>query len=186
MVKFDEPTEKSQPPVTARLFLNSIRKWYNTDGIHSCVSSISQPQETDREDRVALAFNLDICEDMEKCYARIIDENGEIVKIEDEFGDEQPKLEIIKNPEEVTIWLNINVEDPENNEFKAYNMGSAFPLINYAFIQAGDVPAGNQKNLIFTYDELVEAVEGLEFKAFTESRKFKGGKPYQVLIPKSL
>ena len=186
MVKIDEPTEKNKPPVTARLFLNSIKKWHNKDGVHCCISSISKPQETDRDDRVALAFNLDILEDMPECFARVIGEDGEVVKIADEFGDDKDKIEIIKNPEEVTIWLNINVENPELDEYKVYNMGSAFPLINFAFISSGDVSEGNKKNLIFTYDELVDVIEGLEFKAFTEARKFKGGKQYQVLIPKAL
>ena len=186
MVKIDEPTEKRQPPVTARLFLNSIRTWYNDEGIHSCISSVGQPQPTDREDRVALPFNIDICEPMPKCRARVIGEDGQAVKIVDEFGDEKDQIEIIEDPEEVTLWLNVNVEDAENNEFKVYNMGSAFPLINFAFVNAGDVSEGNKKNLIFTYDELVDVIEGLEFKAHTESRNFKGGKAYQVLIPKAL
>lgn len=187
MVKIDEPTESRQkPPVTARLFLNSIKTWHNDDGIHCAVSSISQPQPTDREDRVSLAFNLDICEDMPKCRARVIGEDGEPVKILDEMGEEKDQIEVIENPEEVTIWLNVNVEDAENNEFKVYSMGSAFPLINFAFINSGDVSENNKKNLIFTYDELVDVLEGLEFKAFTESRNFKGGKAYQVLIPKAL
>jgi len=187
MVKIDEPNDKKKPAVTARLFLNSIKTWYNKNGIHSCISSISQPQPTDREDRVALAFNLDICEDMPKCRARVIDEEtGDVVKVLDEMGEERDKIELIENPEEVTIWLNINVENAENNEFKVYSMGSAFPLINYAFIESGDVSKDNKKNLIFTYDELVDVLEGLEFKAFTESRSFKGGKAYQVLIPKAL
>lgn len=187
MVKIDEPTENSaKPPVTARLFLNSVKTWHNDTGIHSCITSISKPQETDREDRVSLAFNMDICEDMPKCRARVIGADGQPVKIEDEMGEEKDQIEIIENPQEVTIWLNINVENPELDEYKVYNMGSAFPLINFAFAQAGEVPENNKKNLIFTYDELVDVVEGLEFKAFTETRKFKGGKPYQVLIPKAL
>ena len=172
--------------MTARLFLNSIRTWYADEGIHVAVDSISKPQETDREDRVALAFNLAICEDMPKCRARVIGEDGEVVKVIDDMGDEKDKIEIIENPEEVTLWLNINVEDPENDEYKVYTMGSAFPLINYAFIKSGDVSSSNKKNLIFTYDELLDVLEGLEFKAFTESRNFKGGKQYQVLIPKDL
>lgn len=186
MVKTDEPTEQKKSPVTARLFLNSIKKWHNEDGIHSCITSISRPQPTDREDRVAIAFNLDICQDMDECFAREIDENGQVVTITDEFGDDKDKIIRIKNPEEVTIWLNINVENPENDEYKVYTMGSAFPLINFAFIQSGDISKDNKRNLIFTYDELVDVVEGLEFKAHTESRNFKGGKQYQVLIPKEL
>ena len=185
MVKIEE-YKKEQKPLTARLFLNSVKTWHNDTGVHVCISSISKAQETDREDRVALAFNLDICEDMPKCRARVIGEDGQVVKVEDEMGEEKDQIEIISNPEEVTIWLNVNVENPENDEYKAYTMGSAFPLINYAFIKAGDVAEGNKKNLIFTYDEMVDALEGLEFKAFTETRKFKGGKPYQVLIPKDL
>ena len=35
MVKIDEPTDKKQPPVTARLFLNSIKTWHSDTGIHS-------------------------------------------------------------------------------------------------------------------------------------------------------
>ena len=184
MVKIDV-VEKKQSPMTARLFLNSVKTWY-PDGIHVCCTSVSKPQETDREDRVALAFNFAILQDMPKCRARVIGEDGKVVKILDEMGEEKDKIEIIENPEEVTIWLNINVENPENDEFKVFTMGSAFPLINFAFINAGDVPENNNKNLIFTYEELLDVVEGLEFKAHTESRKFKGGKQYQVLIPKAL
>lgn len=185
MVKIDEPESKNKPPVTARLFLNSIKTWHAKEGVHVAVDSISKPQETDREDRVALAFNLAICEDMPKCRARVI-EDGEPVKILDDMGEEKDKIEIIKNPEEVTIWLNINIENPEKDEYKVYTMGSAFPLINYAFIKSGDISENNKRNIIFTYDELVDVLEGLEFKAFTESRSFKGGKQYQVLIPKDL
>lgn len=184
MVKTELET-KEQSPLTARLFLNSVKSWY-PDGIHCCIDSVSRPVDTDREDRKSFAFNLQICEEMAKCRARVIGEDGRVVKIEDEMGEEKDEITIIENPEEVTIWLNINVEDAENDEFKAFNMGSAFPLLNFAFAQAGDIPENNKQNLIFTYDEMVEAVEGLEFKAHTETRKFKGGKPYQVLIPKAL
>lgn len=185
MVKIDEPTDKKKPALTSRLFLNSVKKWH-PDGVHVVVDSISKPQETDRDDRRAFAFNLGICEDMPKCYARAIDEQGQVIKIEDEMGEEKDKVEIIENPSEVTIWLNLNVEDAENDEYKAFSMGSAFPLINFGFINSGDVSEGNKKNLIFSYDEMVDVLEGLEFKAFTETRKFKGGKPYPVLIPKAL
>jgi hypothetical protein len=184
MVKTDDQ-KKEQSPMTARLFLNSIKTWH-PDGVHVVVESISKAQETDREDRVAFAFNLGICEDMPKCRARVIGDDGRVVKVIDDMGDEKDKIEIIENPEEVTIWLNMNVEDPETEEYKVYTMGSAFPLINYAFIKSGDISENNKKNLIFTYDEMLDVLEGLEFKAQTETRKFKGGKPYQVLIPRDL
>ena len=184
MVKIDDKKEKSA--MTARLFLNSIKTWHPKDGIHVVVERVSKPRPTDREDRVACAFNLGICEDMPKCRARVIDEDGQVVKIEDEMGEEKDKIEIIENPEEVTIWLNFTVENPEDDEYKVFSLGSAFPLINYGFYKAGDIAKDNDKNLIFNYEEMVDALEGLEFKAHTETRRFKGGKPYQVLIPKDL
>ena len=81
MPRIDEPESRSKSPMTAILFLNSIKTWYADAGIHVAVDSISKPQETDREDRVALAFNLAICEDMPKCRARVIGDDGEVVKI---------------------------------------------------------------------------------------------------------
>lgn len=184
MVKTDSG-EAKKSPVTARLFLTSIKKWY-PKGIPVCISSVSKPREADNGKDVSVALNLDITEDMEHCFARVIDDKGNVVQIEDEFGEEKDKIEEISNPDEVAVWVKMRIEDPENDEFKVFNLGSAFPVINYAFAEAGDVPHNNKKNLIFTYDELVEVLEGLEFRAKTETRKYKGGKPYQVLIPESL
>ena len=180
-----EEVVKEQPALTSRLFLNSIKSWY-PEGIHVCIESVGKPQATDREDRVAVPFNMAICEDMPKCRARKIGADGKVVKIEDELGELKDEIEIIENPEEVTIWFNMNVENPENDEYKVFSLGSAFPLVNFAFIQSGDVDEGNNKNLIFSYEELLDVCEGLEFKASTESRNYKGGKQYQVLIPKAL
>lgn len=184
MVKTDEG-KKEAFPLTMRLFLNSIKKWY-PKGIQVCISNVGKCRESDKENEVSLPIGFEIEDEMEHCFARVIDEKGQVVKIEDEFGEEKDKIEQISNPTEVTAWLKMKIEDPENDEYKVFNLGSAFPLFNYAFVKTGDLQPNNKKNIIFSYDELVDALEGLEFRMKTETRKFKGGKPYQVIIPEDI
>lgn len=181
MVKIDEP-QTSKPALTSSLFLTSVKSWHNKDGIALVVESVGQPIATDKEEKVSIPIECSIEEDMPKCRARVIGEDGEVVMTEDEMGNEVAKIEIIKNPETITFWMGMTITDPENDEYKVYNMGSAFPLVNYAFAKAGEIDFDNKKNLIFTYDELLDVLEGLEFRAKTETRKFNG-RPYQVLIP---
>ena len=184
MVKTDEG-KKEAFPLTMRLFLNSIKKWY-PKGIQVCISNVGKCRESDKENEVSLPIGFEIEDEMEHCFARVIDEKGQVVKIEDEFGEEKDKIEQISNPTEVTAWLKMKIEDPENDEYKVFNLGSAFPLFNYAFIKSGDLQPNNKKNIIFEYEELADALEGLEFRMKTETRKFKGGKPYQVIIPEDI
>jgi len=184
MVKIDEP-KTSKPALTSSLFLTSVKSWHNDLGILLAVINVGQPVATEKETKVSVPVECEIQEDMPKCRARVIGEDGQVVMTEDEMGNEVAKIEIIKNPETITFWMGMSVEDPENDEYKVFNLGSAFPLINYAFAKAGEVDANNKKNLIFSYDELLDVLEGLEFRAKTETRKFNG-RPYQVLIPSDL
>lgn len=184
MVRIDEPKTK-KPALTGSLFLTSIKSWHNKDGISLAIESVGKPVATEKEVKVSVPIEFGIQEDMPKCRARVIGEDGEVVMTEDEMGNEVAKIEVIENPESVTIWMGMSVEDPETDEYKVYNFGSAFPLINYAFAKAGEVDMDNTKNLIFSYDELLDVLEGLEFRAKTETRKFNG-RPYQVLIPADL
>ena len=184
MVKTDEP-KTNKPALTSSLFLTSVKSWHNEDGIPLIVESVGQPVATEKEEKVSIPVECSIEGDMPKCRARVIGEDGNVVMTEDEMGNEVAKIEIIKNPESITFWMGMTIEDPENDEYKVFNLGSAFPLVNYAFAKAGEVDAKNKKNLIFSYDELVDVLEGLEFRAKTETRKFNG-RPYQVLIPSDL
>ena len=112
--------------------------------------------------------------------------------IEDEdTGEEKPKIEIVDDVQEVTFFFNVSIkglsdEEIENGEFKVNNKASCFPLFNYAFINSGDLPKGNNTGFICTIDELKDALVGLEFLAFEKDESFDGGKPYQVLIPKDV
>lgn len=184
MVKTDSGKTKKSA-VTSRLFLNSVNKWHKSTGIHCCVDQVGKMVEGTDKTKTTLPVNITVCEDMPKCRARVIGEDGEVVKIEDEVGDLKDKIEIIKNPQEFTLWIKLSVVDAENEEYKVYNLSSGFPLINFAFIESGDIEPNNNKNLVFTYDEIVEVLEGLEFKVLVETRSF-GGNNYPVLIPKAL
>lgn len=185
MVKVDSGESKASA-VTSRLFLNSVLKWHSEDGVPCAIESVGKPVETEREDRVSFPLSIAITGDMAKCRARVIGEDGKVVKVENDVGDEIDKIEIIKNPQEFTLWIKLAIEDAEHDEYKCYSLASGFPLLNFAFAEAGDIEHSNTKNLIFTYDEMLDVLEGLEFRAFSETRNFKGGNKYPVLIPKAL
>lgn len=185
MVRADSGESKA-PAITSRLFLNSVKKWHEDDGVHVCVNQVGKPVETEDESKVSIPLGISILQDMPKCRARVIGDDGKPVKMEDDVGNMVDKIEIVENPEEFTLWIKLAIENPAEDEYKCFNLASGFPLINFAFIEEGSVPKGNKKNLIFTYDELVDVLEGLECKAFTEIRNFKGGNNYPVLIPHAL
>ena len=190
MVRIAAETKKGKKadPVTSRYFLTSIISWYNEDGIKCGIERVSDPFENKQDNRKAgVAVTLSILDNMPKCRAREIDDNGEVVKEMDEFtGEERDKIVQIEDPQEVTFFFNINVEEGEDEEFKVYSLSSAYPLFNHCFIEDGLLPQGNDKNIVFTIDELKESLVGKEFYAFAESRRFKGGKPYPVLLPQSV
>lgn len=169
-------------PENGRLFLNSVKSWY-PDGILVGIESVSKTFKAQGgdDDKFSLAVILSLGEDMEKCRVRAV-EDGKYVKIEDEEGNEKYKIDIVDWVEVVPLYFNIRLFDEAKDEYKVFEGSSGFPLFNYAFIKAGLLPKGNRKNIIFTHEELVEALEGLEFRATVETREF-GGNKYPVLIP---
>ena len=170
-------------PENGRLFLNSIKSWHNDSGLPCGIESVSKPFKAQGgdEDKYVVATSISPSEDMPKCRVRAV-EDGKYVKIEDDEGNETYKIEIVDWVEVVPLYFNIRMFDEDKDEYKIFEGSSGFPLFNYAFIEAGLLPKGNRKNIIFTHDELVEALEGLEFRATVETREF-GGNKYPVLIP---
>ena len=187
MVKV-ESSEKN--PVKSTLFLNSIRSWYKKDGVKVAVESIGKPYVIENNDdenakpKTTISVSLYLTDGMDKCRVRVVEDN-QYVKVEDDSGNLVYKVEIVDWVEEVPFFFNVAPVDEDKDEYKVFNLSSAFPLFNFAFIQAGDLPEGNKKNIIFSHKELVEVLEGLEFMAKVEMREFKG-KSYPVLIPEAL
>ena len=186
MVRVSENKKKKEAdPVTSKYFLNSIMSWYNKDGIKVGVEKVSSLYENKNDKtKRGIAVTLSILGDMPKCRARVIDDDGEVVKVYDDVtGETRDEIAIISDPDMVTFFYNVRLEDEELNEFSVNNLSSCFPLFNFAFIATGDLPIDNEKGFICTIDELKAALSGLEFIAKAEKRSFKGGNPYMVLIP---
>lgn len=185
--------EKEADRVTSKLFLLSVKKWHNEKGLLMGIEKVSNLfANKNSKDKRGIAVTSSILGDMPKCRVRVIGDDGKPVMVEDEdTGEEKQKVEVVDDVQEVTFFFNVSVkgltkDEIENGEFKVNNKASCFPLFNYAFINSGDLPKGNNTGFICTIDELKDALVGLEFLAFEKDESFDGGKPYQVLIPKDV
>lgn len=184
MVRINEE-KKEADAVTSKYFMSSIKSWYNKDGIKMGVERVSDlyANKNDKKKRgIAVAFS--ILDEMKQCRARVIDENGKVVQEEDEVtGETRDKIELIADPDMVTFFYNVRIEDEELKEFSVNPKASCFPLFNWAFIKNEDLPEDNNKGFICDIEELKDALEGLIFMGKVKEERFQGGNPYMVLIP---
>ena len=178
--------EQEVDRVTSRLYLISLMKWYDKDGMKMGIEKVSNLFDNKNDaSKKGIAVTSSILGDMEKCRVRKVDENGKFVKKEDEeTGEEKQVTEIVDDVEEVTFFFNVSQKgvDAEKGEFKVNPLSSCYPLFNFAFIQAGDLPEGNTKGFICDIDELKEALEELEFIGKAKYESFNGGTKYPVLL----
>ena len=183
MVRIKEKSHDADA-VTSKTFLTSINSWYKKEGIKVGIEKVSDLYQNKQDkNKRGIAVTLSILDDMEKCRARVI-KDGKVVMIEDEeTGEEKPKMEIIDDPDEVTFFFNVRIEDEEKNEFSVNPKSSCFPLFNFAFQATGDLPVDNDKGFICSIDELKASLQNIEFKAKAKKESFSGGNPYWVLIP---
>lgn len=179
--------EQELDRVTSRLYLISVKKWYNDSGIHMGIEKVSNlfANKQDKNKR-GIAVTCSILQEMEQCRVRKIRDGKLVTKEDEDTGEIKQVTEIVDDVEEVTFFFNVKITNEENDEFSVNPKSSCYPLFNYAFIQSGDLPEGNTKGFICDIEELKEALEGLEFQGFEEDWSFSGGKPYQVLIPKDI
>lgn len=184
MVRINEEKREADA-VTSKLFLTSINSWYKKRGIKVGVEKVSNlyPNKQDKNKR-GVAVTLSILDEMDKCRARAIDDNGQVIMVEDEeTGEEKPKMTTIQDPQEVTFFYNVRIEDEEKNEFSVNPKASCFPLFNFAFQATGDLPQDNTKGFICDIDELKASLKGIEFMAKAKKESFSGGNSYWVLVP---
>ena len=177
--------KKEADAVTSKYFLSSIKSWYNKKGIKVGVEKVSSlyANKQDKNKR-GIAVTFSILDDMPKCRSRVIDDNGNVVRVEDDVtGEERDEIAIISDPDQVTFFYNVRIEDEEKNEFSVNPKSSCYPLFNFAFIATGDLPEDNTKGFIASIDELQASLKGIEFKAKVKEERFQGGNPYLVLIP---
>ena len=184
MVRINEPKTEADA-VTSKYFMSSIKSWYNKDGIKVGVEKVSNlyANKQDKNKR-GVAVTFSILGDMPKCRSRVIGEDGKPVRVEDDVtGEERDEIAIISDPDEVTFFFNVRLENEELNEFSVNPKASCYPLFNFAFMATGDLPEDNTKGFICTIEELQAALQGIEFTAKVKEERFQGGNPYMVLIP---
>ena len=187
MVRTVEFDKKGKDAVTSSLFLSSINSWHKEDGVEMVVDRVGKyfPNPNNMS-QTSFAVTFAILSDMDKCRARVIDPaTGDYVMVEDEItGRETPKIELIKNPKEVTIFYK-GKQDEETGEIQCASLSNLYPLLKYAFENGGMDMSEFKNGFWFTREELEEYLYGLHFKGTVEKRSMSGNS-YFVLIPQDL
>ncbi len=113
-----------------------------------------------------------------------LDEEGQYIEVEDEFGDKKRKFSVISEEDSemalTTLFMNVNVPDDveldENTEFTVYPTSGTYPLFKAALQEWGELPE-DMGNQAFSSNpkEIKEALEGFEFvgKVSKSHGKFK-------------
>lgn len=160
---------------------NVLRKLFKDDkSINVSVGYVSELKNYDGKDTVGLRF--DVMDDFE-APAFCLDENGDKITIEDEFGIVSDKIIIM--PVE-SFFFNFNVKKNDNGEFRISNASKIAPILIYSLKSSGDIPSDyNESNKFLgvnvTYEELFEALQNLELIIKSEEREFR--QKYYVPVP---
>ncbi|WP_409200666.1 hypothetical protein [Methanobrevibacter sp. DSM 116169] len=181
LVEQEKKKEQAEDIITSRLFLNSIKSWFNDTGVFCSVKSVGKIYDKKNGGK-GVAVKLNIL-DMSKCRGRVIDDKGEVVQIEDDEGEMKDEIQIVNDPEEVTFFYNVGKLKDNPDEFQLNPLSSAYPLVKYAFLESELIEEDTKKNIVFNHEELKEALVDLEFMAKMELKKVDGLTPYPRLIP---
>ena len=185
MVRPAEFDKKEKDAVTSSLFLSSINSWY-PDGVEMIVDRVGKYfPNPNNATQTSFAVTFSILSPMEKCRARVIGEDGDYVWVEDDItGKEIPKIEIISNPKQVTIFYK-GKQDENSDEIQCASLSNLFPLLKFAFEQGGMDMSSFSNGFWFAREELEEYLHGLHFIGKVEKRSMSGNS-YFVLIPEEL
>lgn len=183
MVRPAEFEEKKDDAVTSSLFLSSVNSFHKKDGVRVEVAHIGKYFPTPHDaSKTSFTVKFNILDEMPKCRARKIGEDGKVVKKEDEItGKVEPQIELISNPEQVTFFFK-GKKDKDSDELECPSLSNLFPLLKFAFEQGGMDMTPYQNGFWFDRSELEEYLLGLVFVATVEQREMSGNK-YFVLIP---
>lgn len=170
--------------VTQDTFLSSVKSWYNDTGIHVGIEKIYVSEKEGQFGKYSLfTLKCSILDDMEKCRARVLDDDGKVVMEEDNLGEEVEKIEIISDPQEVTFFLFVNHSKEEEEEgilVCGRNSGLA-DFIRPCFISSGLIPSDFVGGVKFTEEELLEALDGYEcYIKYGKNERAK--KPHPVAV----
>ena len=167
--------------VTMNTFLSSVKSWHKKDGVHCGVEKVYTKQETGKFGKYTLfTLKMSILDDMPKCRARVLDDDGKVVIEEDNLGNEVEKIEIIDDADAVTFFLFAN-HHKENDEVLVCGGNSALAeFVRPVFVSSGEIPSDWNDGVNFTEEELVEALDGYE--CYVKCGVNKNKKMYPIAV----
>lgn len=151
--------------VTQETFLSSVKSWHKQEGVHCGVEKVYTKEKEGKFGLYTLfILKCSILDDMPKCRARVLDDEGHAILEEDNLGNEVEKIEIISDPQEVTFYLycNHSKEEGEEGVLVAGATGGLADFVRPCFISSGIIPSDWTGGLKFTEEELLEALDGYE------------------------
>lgn len=149
--------------VTMNTFLSSVKSWHRKDGVHCGVEKIYTKEEQGKFGKYTLfTLKMSILDDMPKCRARVLDDNGKVVIEEDNLGNEVEKIEIIDDAQEVTFFLFANHDKERDGVLVCGGNSALAEFIRPVFISTGELPSDFTGGMKFAEEELVEALDGYE------------------------
>ena len=151
-------------PVSQETFLSSIKSWY-PQGIHIGVEKFYMNEKDGKWGKyLSIALKCSILEDMEKCRARVIGKDGKVVMTEDAMGNEIAEIQIIKDPQEVTLFLSVKFDDENDELLRIGGFQAVADFIRPCFQASGLIPSDFKGGFKCTVDELKDCLEAYECK----------------------
>ena len=167
--------------VTMNTFLSSVKSWHKKDGVHCGVEKIYVTQKDGNFGKYSLfTLKMSILDDMKKCRARVLDDDGKVVMTEDNLGNEIEKIEIIDDAQEVTFFLFANHDKEEDGVLVCGGNSALAEFVRPVFVSSGELPSDFTGGIKFTEEELVEALDGYE--CYVKCGVNKNKKMYPIAV----
>ena len=177
----EEKSSFDEDRVTQNTFLSSVKSWHKKDGVHCGVEKIYTKEDTGQFGKYTqFTLKMSILDDMPKCRARVIGEDGKVVMTEDNLGNEVEEIEIIDDAQEVTFWLFANHDDENENVLICGGNSALAEFVRPVFISSGELPSDFKGGIKFTEEELVEALDGYE--CYIKTGINRNGKMYPIAV----
>lgn len=183
MAKIVETENKVFPkdPMDKKLLFASIKR-FKPEGVRLGGEKVSKLYKTSFG-KVQMTVQVRWLEKV-KTLQYDLDEEGQYIEVEDEFGDKKKKFSVVSEEDSemalTTLFMNVNVPDgvdlDENTEFTVYPTSGTYPLFKAALQEWGELPEDmGDKAFSSNPKEIKEALEGFEFvgKVSKSNGKFK-------------
>lgn len=175
----EEKSSFDEDRVTMNTFLSSVKSWHKKDGVHCGVEKVYISEKEGQFGKYTLfTLKMSILDDMPKCRARKLDDEGQVVMTEDNLGNEVEEIEIIDDAQEVTFFLFCNHDKEEENVLVCGGKSALAEFVRPVFISSGELPSDFTGGIKFTVEELEEALDGYE--AYIKCGVNKNGKMFPI------